>query len=103
MNEKELELENQDLAAVPLEEILAGFDLNLDGGEFENTGSMPVLTNAIAEEVAEEAPAEEISEAVPAEEVHEEEPVEETSEEASEEEKPQESAVTDEKIGRAHV
>ena len=81
MNEKELELENQDLAAVPLEEILAEFDLDLDDEKIEDTRSMPVLTNTLVE-----APVEELSEEVPAEETAEEEPVEE---------EPQEDVVSD--------
>ena len=100
MNEKELELEDQDLVSVSLEEILAEFDLDLDDDEFEDTVTMPVLSDVLEEEVSEEAPAEEIQEEVPAEE----EPVEEISEEIpaeeapEEEEVPQVSAVTDDTV-----
>ena len=72
MNEKELELEDQELVDISLEDILAEFDM--DAEVAEDTRPLPVLMDELAEEV-------------PAEEIPEEKPAEEASEEASVEEK----------------
>ena len=105
MNEKELELEDQGMVNVTLEDILAEFDLDLDDEEAEDTSSMPVLTDALVEELSKEAPAEEITVAVPVEEAPAEEvpaaevPEEVAAEEAAEQEQmPQESVVTDDTV-----
>ena len=103
MNEKELELESQDLIDVSLEEILAGFDIDLDEETPEDTQPVPVLTEETAEET-DEVIAEEVSEDAVAAEVVLEETVEEVSgEEIPEEAVPQEESVEEEEVLRVNT
>ena len=99
MNEKELELENQELVDISLEDILAEFDMDeeLSGDGLDDTLDIPELVIQNREEapgpemteeepqkeILVETPAEEIPEDPPQEEITEEEPVEEASKEVS--------------------